>query len=564
MPLSALDPLRQALASCKRIVASLSAMSCIINVLMLTGSLYMLQVYDRVLTSHSVPTLVALSLLVAGLYAVLGLLDVLRSQILVRVASAVNERLAPLAHLAAIRAPLSGASQTEAGQPVRDVDTLRGFLSGQGPIAMLDLPWMPIYIVFAFALHSLIGWLTVAGVLALVLLTFATERKTEGLNRSLGAAAAARNSILENDTRNAEVIKAMGLGPRAGARFNAANAHYLAVHSKASDVAGAMGGLSKIMRMVLQSATLGLGAFLVLEGEMTGGAIIAASIAASRALAPIELAIGQWKSFVAARQSFARLKTSVAAATTPAPVPLPAPTKTLRLENVAVAVPRTQRLLLNGINLELTAGQGLGIIGPSAAGKSTLARTIAGVMPLARGSVRLDGATLDRWQPEVLGRSVGYLPQDVQLFDGTIAENISRFEEQPDGQAIIAAACAADVHEMILRLPDGYETRVGAGSAVLSAGQRQRLALARALYRNPFLVVLDEPNSNLDAEGEAALTRAIAGVRERGGIAIIIAHRPTALAAVDLVAVMTEGQLASFGPKEQVLRSLMRNVQTAA
>jgi ATP-binding cassette subfamily C protein len=336
------------------------------------------------------------------------------------------------------------------------------------------------------------------------------------------------------------------------------------MHSKASDIAGAMGGLSKTMRMVLQSATLGLGAFLVLEGEMTGGAIIAASIAASRALAPIELAIGQWKSFVAARQSFERLKTSVAAAQTPAPVPLPAPTKSVRLENVAVAVPRTQRLLLNGINLELTAGQGLGIIGPSAAGKSTLARTIAGVMSLARGSVRLDGATLDRWQPEVLGRSIGYLPQDVQLFDGTIAENISRFEEQPDGQEIIAAACAADVHEMILRLPDGYETRIGAGNAVLSAGQRQRLALARALYRNPFLVVLDEPNSNLDAEGEAALTRAIAGVRERGGIAIIIAHRPTALAAVDLVAVMAEGQLASFGPKEQVLRSLMRNVQTAA
>jgi len=540
-------------------------MSCVINILMLSGSLYMLQVYDRVLTSHSVPTLVALSILVAGLYAVLGILDALRSQVLVRVASSVNARLAPLAHNAAIRAPLHGASHTEAAQPVRDVDTLRAFLSGQGPVALLDLPWMPIYIAFAFVLHALIGWLTVAGVLVLVLLTLVTERKTEALNRVLGIAATARNAILENNTRNAEVLQAMGLGARAGRRFSSANADYLATHAKASDITGTMSGLSKVMRMLLQSATLGLGAYLVLEGEMTGGAIIAASIAASRAMAPIELAIGQWKSFVAARQGYQRLKTTLNLAQRAAdPLPLPAPVKALALSNVTVTAPRSQRLLLNGISFELAAGQGLGIVGPSAAGKSTLARAITGVLPLARGTVRLDGAALDRWRAEDLGRHVGYLPQDVELFDGTISETISRFEEAPDGAAIIAAAQAANVHEMILRLPDGYETVLGPRGAALSAGQRQRIALARALYRDPFLVVLDEPNSNLDGEGEAALTRAIEGVRRRGGIAIIVAHRPSALAAVDLVAVMNGGQLASFGARDETLRTLIRTVPVAA
>ena len=277
--------------------------------------------------------------------------------------------------------------------------------------------------------------------------------------------------------------------------------------------------------MVLQSAMLGLGAYLTIRGQLSAGGIIAASIASSRALAPIELAITHWKSFVAARQSYARLtKTLDALPGEVVPLQLPPPTRSLVLEGVMVPIPGTQRLVLNTISFELKAGQALGLIGPSAAGKSSLARAITGVWPLARGAVRLDGAALDRWSIEELGWHIGYLPQDVALFDGTIAENIARFEDPPDGGAIIAAAKAADVHEMILRLPEGYETRLGPGGLAMSAGQRQRIALARALYRDPFLVVLDEPNSNLDAEGEAALTQAIVGVRNRGGICIVIAH----------------------------------------
>jgi ATP-binding cassette subfamily C protein len=303
---------------------------------------------------------------------------------------------------------------------------------------------------------------------------------------------------------------------------------------------------------------LGLGAYLTLRGQLTAGGIIAASIASSRALAPVELAIAHWKSFVAARQSYGRLtKTLDALPGETTPLPLPPPTRSLSVEGVTVAIPGTQRIVLNNIGFELKAGQALGLIGPSAAGKSSLARAISGVWPTQRGAVRLDGAALDRWGLEDLGWHIGYLPQDVALFDGTIAENIARFEEEPDSGAVIAAAKAANVHDMILRVPDGYETRLGPGGMGLSAGQRQRLALARALYRDPFLVVLDEPNSNLDAEGEAALTQAIFGIRNRGGIAIVIAHRPSALAAVDMVGMMGAGQLTAFGPKDEILKKVL-------
>ena len=348
-------------------------------------------------------------------------------------------------------------------------------------------------------------------------------------------------------------------------RFNRANAEFISAQSKASDIAGNLVGISKVLRMILQSAMLGLGAYLAVRGEITAGAIIAASITGSRAVAPMELAIANWRGFVAARQSYERLRKTLASTAAPVEVlDLPAPTKRLTVEGITVGAPGTNRVLLTGVSLELEAGQGLAVIGPSAAGKSTLGRALIGVWPTMRGCVRLDGAAIDRWAVGALGRSVGYLPQDVQLLDGTITENISRFEEEPDSWTILAAAEAAGIHEMILRLPDGYETRLGPAGTSLSAGQRQRIALARALYGNPFLVVLDEPNSNLDADGEAALAAAIQSVRARGGIAVVISHRPSVLAAVDKVAVLNAGQISAIGPKEEVLRRSLRPTSASA
>ena len=549
-----------ALTGFRSAFAAITAMSGVVNVLALTGSFYMLQVYDRVLTSHSIPTLVALSALAIGLYLFQGVLDVLRGQILVRLGTHLDRQLTPLVHVVAVRAPLRGASRAEALQPMRDVDAVRVFLSSPGPIAIFDLPWIPAYLGFVFLMHPLLGVIALAGACVLIALTYLTERRTRNLHQTTLKAAGARMAIADANVRNAEVLVAMGMGQRAVERYTRANAHYLASQAQASDISGSFAGVSKVARMILQSAILGVGAYLAIRGQLSAGSIIAASIASSRALAPIELAIAHWRSFVGARQGYARLQKALddPSATCDNPLALPSPTNSLHLEGVTVAIPGTQRVVLSDVSFQLTAGQGLGIIGPSAAGKSTLARAILGLWPLFRGSIRLDGATLDRWSRDDLGRHVGYLPQDVELFDGSIAENVSRFEASPEGGPIIAAARAAGVHEMILRLPNGYETQVGPDGATLSAGQRQRIALARALYRDPFLVVLDEPNSNLDSEGEAALTNAINGVRARGGIVVVIAQRPSALNAVDQIAVVGAGQIQAFDAKDKILRESLR------
>lgn len=546
------------------IVAVVAFLSALVNVLALTGALYMLQVYDRVLTSHSVPTLVALSILTLVLYAFQGLLDVLRAQILVRLAARVDARLLEPAYQATLRLPLYGRSSAEAMNPLRDVDAIRAFVSGQSLIAILDLPWLPIYLAFVFALHVSLGWVTLAGAGALIALALVTERALRSLNLQGTKTGTRRLSLAEAQSRNAEVLKAMGLGKRAYVRFRAAHLAHQVPTDAASDRAALLGGISKMLRLVLQSAILGLGAYLALRGEISSGAIIAASIAASRALAPIEVAIGNWRAFVAAHQSYTRLeKTLGALPTTVAPMALPAPRSRIALEGVTVPIPGTTRVVLSDISFELKAGQGLAVIGPSAAGKSSLVRALAGVWPLARGAVRLDGATLDRWSDEALAHHVGYLPQDVELFEGSIKDNIARFEEQPDPSGVITAANAAGIHEMILRMPEGYETNVGPAGMALSAGQRQRVALARALYRDPFLVILDEPNSNLDAEGDEALTAAIKAVRSRGGIVVVVAHRPGILAAVDTVAVITAGRLTGFGPRDEVMRKAVRGSEPA-
>jgi ATP-binding cassette subfamily C protein len=532
------------------------SISGVVNLLALTGAVYMLQIYDRALTSQSIPTLVVLSVLAIGLYLFQGILDVIRSQILVRLGAKLDHRLAPLAHKITIDMPRYGFSTTEAIERGRDVDTLRNFLAGQGPLALFDLPWMPLYLTFVYLLHPWLGAIVFAGAILLASLTLLTEIQTRQISTDTHLASIKRMSIADANANSADVLKAMGFAGRAARRFEEANAEHLALQTRANDVGGTFSGVSKVLRMMLQSAVLGLGAYLTINGELTAGAIIASSVAAARALAPVDMVISQWKGVVAARKSYARLGETLASIPDEAlEVNLPQPEKTLKLEGITVAAPSTGSVILSDISFELKAGQVLGLIGPSGGGKSSLAKAITGVWPLVRGSVRLDDAELDQWSGDDLGEHMGYLPQDVTLLGGTVAENICRFDPEPDGAVIIEAAKAARVHELILRLPEGYKTELGPQGTSLSAGQRQRIALARALYRDPFLVVLDEPNSNLDAEGDVALTEAIEGVAKRKGIAIVIAHRPSALAAADLGGVIQNGRLRAIDAKDDIIKS---------
>jgi PrtD family type I secretion system ABC transporter len=556
---------RDALGALAPLAPTLIVISCVVNILALTGSFYMLQVYDRVLSSRSIPTLIALSALTVALYIFQGGLEVVRSQIFSRLASRLDRKLAPKAQDAVMRLPLLGGSRAEALQPMRDVDTIRTFLASAGPIAIFDMPWMPIYIGFVFLLHPMLGLVTLAGAVIMLVLTLLTEKLLKSPSTQMTAAATERLGLAQSCERNAEVLQAMGFGQNLLRRFISSNEKHLQAQEQLSDVGGGLSTVSKVFRMLLQSALLGLGAYLTINGQMSAGAIIATSIAAARALAPIEIAISNWKGFVAARQSAERLnKVLTTLPNVQEPLDLPAPSKSITLENLTVSIPGSQRIVLNAINFEVKAGEALAIIGPSAAGKSTLARALVGIWPALRGSVRIDGASLDRWATDKLGAHIGYMPQEIELFEGTITDNIARFASDPQSSDIIAAARAADVHEMILRLPNGYETRIGDRGTSLSAGQRQRIGLARALYRDPFLVVLDEPNSNLDADGDAALLRAIQGVKARGGIAVVVAHRPTVLQAVDLVAVVGNGQLTAFGPRDEVIRKATKQAAPAA
>jgi len=549
------------LASCRGALLGVALLSGLINILYLSGSLYMMEVYDRVLPSRSIPTLVGLSAIILALFMFQGLFDMLRGRIFARVGAVVDEDLSQRVFRYQVAAPLRGKAEGDGQQPLRDLDQIRAFLAGGGPSALFDLPWIPLYLFICFAFHPLLGWVTVGGALVLVGFTVTTDILTRKASKAAVQAASQRNGIGEGARRNAEVVHAMGMAGRIGQMWSQANGQYLTHQQQASDVSGGLGAFSKVMRMTLQSGVLGIGAYLVIHGEATGGIMIASSILVSRALAPVELAIANWKGFVAARQGWARLRTSLEEdGSEVRPLQLPAPQASLTVEGAGCGAPKSQRFAIQDVSLELKAGMGLGVIGPSASGKSSLARMLVGVWPTWRGKVRLDGAALDQWLPEELGQHIGYLPQDVELFAGTVAQNISRFHANPKAEDVVRAAMAADVHDMILRLPQGYETQVGEGGAGLSGGQRQRIGLARALFGNPFLVVLDEPNSNLDNEGEHALTRAIQGVRERGGIAIVIAHRPSALAAVDHILLLDEGTVRKFGTKEEVLNSVLRPV----
>src|ERR1700678_99998 len=557
--------LGEALRACRTAFIGVGVMSCMINLLYLTGSLFMLEVYDRVLPSRSVPTLVGLIVLAGGLYAAQGILDLIRGRILGRVGTSLDEALNARVFDIVVRLPLTTGGRNEGLQPLRDLDNVRGFLGGMGPGAFFDLPWLPFYLAICFAFHVLIGVTALVGAVILVTLTVMTEFLSRAPARQALGLAARRNDLAAASRRNAEVLVAMGTSGRLSRRWVEANQNYLDGNQRASDVSGGLGAAAKVMRMMLQSAVLAVGAYLVIHQEATAGIIIAGSILSARALAPVDLAIAHWKGFVAARQSWHRLNGLLESLPAQAPPTLlQTPSSRLSIEGVGIVPPGDQRLIFQDVTFALTAGNGLGIIGPSGSGKSSLVRALVGVWQPFRGKVRLDGAALDQWSSDVLRRHVGYLPQDVELFAGSVAQNICRFDPEARSEAIIAAAREAGVHQMIIKMRDGYDTQIGEQGTALSAGQAQRVALARALYGDPFLIVLDEPNSNLDTEGDEALTRAIRASRERGAIVVVVAHRPIGIEAVDQLLVLKDGRMQAFGPKETVLGQVLQRVTPPA
>jgi len=551
--------LGSALRACRGAFLGVGAMSCMINVLYLTGSLFMLEVYDRVLPSRSVPTLVGLVILAAAMYMVQGILDLLRSRILGRIGTALDEALNHRVFDTIVRLPLMTSNRGDGLQPLRDLDNVRAFLGSMGPGAFFDLPWLPFYLAICFAFHVMIGVAALAGAIILVTITVLTEYLSRAPARQSMELSARRNDLAAVSRRNAEVLTAMGMTGRMARRWGLANENYLTGNQRASDIAGGLGAVSKVLRMMLQSAVLAVGAYLVIHQEATAGIIIASSILSARALAPVDLAIAHWKSFVAARQSWNRLN-ALLGRIPPRPVPtmLQGPSRRLSVEGISIVPPGDQRLIVQDVSFALEAGAGLGVIGPSGSGKSSLVRALVGVWQPVRGKVRLDGAALDQWSADELGRYIGYLPQDVELFAGTVAQNICRFDPEASSDAIIAAARQAGVHEMIIKMRAGYDTEIGEQGAALSAGQAQRIALARALYGDPFLIVLDEPNSNLDTEGDEALIRAVRSARERGAIVVVVAHRPIGVEAANLLLVLSEGRVQAFGPKETVLGQVLQ------
>ncbi|MGO4566499.1 type I secretion system permease/ATPase [Rhizobium sp. 2YAF20] len=554
------QPARVALRARMRDFRQVAVFSAAINILTLTGSFYMLQIYDRVLVSRSIETLVALSLVALVAFALQGALDSIRLRMLSRIGAQFDEDLSSLSFRAANLIPLRGGPAEQAMQPIRDLDLVRGFLAGPGPAAIFDLPFMPLFVVGCFILHPWLGWLAVGGGAVITLLAIATDHHLRDPVRRVGGTASARQVLADTARRNCETLEAMGMHDALDRRWRRLCREHIGVSLQTSDVHATLGSSAKIFRTILQSAILATGAYLVINQEVSGGAMIAASIMTSRALAPIETALANWKGLVAARSAYARLKVSLAVAVEHEVVELRRPRSSLMVQGLTIIRSDGDPILIN-VSFELKAGDALGIVGPSGCGKSSLARAIVGALAPMKGVVRLDRAALGQWDRGRLGRHIGYLPQDLGLIDGTIAEAISRFQVDDDADRIIDAATTAGAHDMILALPHGYDTRLGEGGILLSGGQRQRIGLARALYGDPFLVVLDEPNSNLDATGDMALTEAIESVRGRGGIAVVVTHRPSGLAAVNKVAFLQDAAIKLFGPKDEVMASLSRPVE---
>ncbi len=539
-----------------RIAVSTIFFSFVLNILALTGSLFMLQVYDRVLPSGSVPTLVALGLIVLVLYAYYGVLDYVRSRIFVRVGRKVEEGLRNRVFDAMSTLSLNKANLL-GGLPVQDLNTIRQFISGQGPLAYFDMPYVPLYLLVVFLLHWVLGVVATISAVIIFALALLAERATRAPSSAATIATAKAQAMTEETRRNAEALFSLGMKGAMRDRWTVLQSEALEHQTRANDAGATYSTFSRVFRLVIQSAMLGTAAWLAVKHEISSGSIIASSIIMGRALAPIEQAVGGWQQFLGARKAYERL--SRVLSQVPAErqrMKLPEPKGLVDVEGATVVLPGTEKPVLQNISFRVQPGMGLGIIGPTGAGKSTMARALVGLVQLQRGAVRLDGATPDQRDSDEHGRLIGYLPQDVQIFDGTVAENISRFTPAPDARKIVEAAQLANIHEFVMRLPQGYDTPMMEGGSRLSAGQRQRLALARALFGDPVLLVMDEPNSNLDAEGELALDKAIRAALARGASVIVVAHRPSALNAIHDLLVLANGQVAAYGKRDEVLKKV--------
>lgn len=530
----------------------LMAISSVYNVLLLSGSFFMLLVYDDVLPSRSVPSLFSLLALVTVAYAFQALLDIIRGRMMVHVGTLFTRRISDrvlevISRFEMLHGPMPGGTQI-----VRDVDTIRTFVASPGPLAFVDLPWVLVYLLILFIFHWSIGVLALLGLILLIGLMLLNSRMTTPLALETVRAGSQRIKTADSAYRNAETIKALGMTNATRQMWHEAESEYLAANDKLAMINSNLTGITKAFRMLLQSATLALGAYLVIDGSATGGIIIAASILTARALAPAEQVIAHWRNMTASRQAQSRiLEVFAAVPAREEPMGLEPPSETLTLQQVASGPPGARMVTIADVSFQLSAGDAVAVIGPSGSGKTALARVLTGIWPALRGSVRLDGATLDQWSSDQLTSIIGYVPQAIEMFEGTIAQNISRFQANASREDVLAAAKAADCHDMIVRLKDGYDYRIGANGGNLSAGQKQRLALARALYGDPMLIVLDEPNSNLDYDGEAALGIAIRRARERGAIVVVIAHRAQILAHVSHVMVVNSGRVESFESREQ-------------
>jgi len=548
--------LRDALQACRSLFLSAGFFSFFINLLVLVPTIYMMQIYDRVLTSNSESTLIMLTLIVLFLFIVMGGLEWVRSQVLIVAGTRLDRLLGARTFDSVFRQTLASGGKVATAQPLSDLLQLRQFLSGPGPLAFFDAPWLPLYIAVMFLFHPWYGVCTIASALVLVGLAIWNELGTRGDLKEANRQAMESHNHTQRNLRNAEVIEAMGMLPRMRARWQMRQDVVLELQSKASRNGGLITSVSKTFRMAIQSLALGLGAYLAIRREISPGVVIAGSILLGRALAPLDILINNWRQFLGARDSYQRLDGVLRAMPLrEPPLQLPAPQGVLRLDNVVVTPPGADAPVIKGVSVQAGPGEVLAVIGPSGAGKSTFVRTMLGIHQPTTGTVRLDGAELTHWDREALGRHVGYLPQDVELLDGSVSENIARFGTL-DAQKIIAAAVAAGVHELILRLPQAYDTQLIGN--VLSAGQRQRIGLARALYGNPQLLVLDEPNSNLDQEGDTALAKTLAELRRDGRTVIVVTHRQNVLGQADKILMLAEGQIALYGNRDKVLATLQQ------
>ena len=549
------DDLKQALSGCLPYFGAAALFSCGINILYLSSPLYMLQVYDRVMSSGSHYTLVMLTVALLLALATMAALDAIRARVLVRCGIAFDARLAVrLMHALIDRAVYSGSARH--AQLLRDLDQFRQFLTGAPLHALFDLPWMPIYVAILCLLHPVLGVVALVGAFVLLLLAALNELLTGRPLRRANEAAVRTYGFTDAALRNAEVIQAMGMQGGLLGTWDGDRREMLGTQAVASDRNATLTALIKFFRLFLQSFILGVGAWLAIDHAVTPGVIFAGSLLMGRSLAPIEQVVGAWKQFVGARQAYRRVSALLAAEPPRGfGMQLPRPQGRRSIERLVFAPPGAERPLIKGISFDLPAGQGLGLIGPSGAGKSTLARLLVGAWKPQVGHVRLDGADVYSWNRADFGRHVGYLPQDIELFAGTVRDNIARFQDA-DPAEIVEAAQKAGIHEMILRLPNGYETEIGEGGAQLSGGQRQRIALARALFGSPRLLVLDEPNANLDAEGEMALAQTLADLKAAGTTIVVIAHRPAVLNTVDKVIVMRDGAIEAFGPRAEIVARL--------